>query len=199
MLCRKHDATPRVDREAAHPSANATGKPQLAWGIEKQQHTLPQAVALAARPQADPLGDGQVLTGDSSTDGLFYMEGDGYGFDRLAGVRRTSRDRGDGPGKDFSRGTSELGEAESAGRSQPSQAGARWERSRCGGVECLRRQEREYEIASGIGVVRLAVRWNRQPDWKRKREQTGAASPKHGKAFQYDVRSEDAGRGAGKH
>ena len=86
MLRGEQDASPGIDGEAAHRSGDATGQSQFAGRIEKEEHALADAIALAARPQANPLRDGQVLAGHCAADRSFHMERDGDGLDRLAAV-----------------------------------------------------------------------------------------------------------------
>ena len=85
------------------------------------------------------------------------MEGDGHRFDRLPGICGTTIDGSDGPGKNCPRGASELGQAESAGRSQPSPPEVRLDGMPLRGLDRRGRQKRESEIPAGFGAVRLAV------------------------------------------
>src|SRR6266700_2839587 len=103
MVCRKQDAAPRIDVETPHPAGHATGKSQLAWGIKEKKHAFADAVTLAARPQANPLRDGQILSRDRSANRVVNVEGDGDGFHRLTRRGGTPLDSRDGPGKNSAR------------------------------------------------------------------------------------------------
>src|SRR6266700_5365745 len=103
MVCRKQDAAPRIDVETPHPAGHATGKSQLAWGIKEKEHAFADAVALAARPQANPLRDGQVFSRNGPANCVVDMKGDGHGFDDLRAGGRTAPNGGDRAGKNSSR------------------------------------------------------------------------------------------------
>ena len=99
MLCRKQDAAPRIDGETPHPAGDAAGESELARRIEKKKHAFADAVALAARPQANPLRDGQILTRSGAANRVLNVECDGNRLDRLAAGCRTTRNRSDGARK----------------------------------------------------------------------------------------------------
>src|ERR1017187_1082068 len=115
MLCRKQDAAPRVNRETPHASGDAARKPELARRIQKENRAFTGAVALAARPQANPLRDGQILARRGSADRVLNVEGNGNRFDRLARGRRMTCNRNDSAGKDRACSTSDQGEADRSG------------------------------------------------------------------------------------
>src|SRR5580698_1908043 len=51
----KMNHPPRIDDESPEASSNATGKPQLARRIQKEEQPLACAIALPSRPDSDPL------------------------------------------------------------------------------------------------------------------------------------------------
>src|SRR5579862_5217738 len=77
MLCRKHHTPPGIYVETPHASGDATGEAQFARWIKEEKHAFADAVALAARPQANPLRNGQVFAGDGATKRILDVEGDG--------------------------------------------------------------------------------------------------------------------------
>ena len=89
---------------------NAAGKAQLARGIKKKKHALADPVALAARPQANPLRDGQIFAGSGAANRVLNVEGNGDGFDRLAACGGAARDRGHGSRKNGSGGAGNDGQ-----------------------------------------------------------------------------------------
>src|ERR1700722_9360389 len=111
MLCRKQDAAPDIDCEAAHLPAHAAGEAELTRGIEKKKHAFANAVTLAARPQANPLRNGQVPARSGSANRILDVESDNDGLQRLAMGRGTPRDSDYRPGKNCARGASDQGEA----------------------------------------------------------------------------------------
>src|SRR5579863_4739408 len=106
----------RVDRETPQSAADTTGESELARRIEKKKHAFTHAVALPARPKANPLRDGQILARSGSANRIFNMEGDGHRFHTLAVGCRTTRDRAHRPRENGARGASEHGETKWARR-----------------------------------------------------------------------------------
>src|SRR5271169_6636567 len=106
MFCRKQDAVLRIDRESPHSPGHTTGQSELARGVEKKKHLFADTVTLGARPQANPLRDGQILTGTGAADGALNVERDGNRLHRLAVACGTARDGGDGTGKNCTRSAS---------------------------------------------------------------------------------------------
>ena len=74
MLCRKQDATLRIDLETPHTCGDTAGESRLAWGIEEQEHAFADSVALGAGPKANPLRDGQILSWSSSANRILDVE-----------------------------------------------------------------------------------------------------------------------------
>src|SRR5260221_100398 len=112
MARRKQDAAPWIDGETPHPAGDATGESQLAWGIENKKHAFTEAVALAVRPQANPLRDSQILAGSGSTNRVLDAKGDGDRFDGLAVSGETPRNGSDRAGENSARPASDDGEAD---------------------------------------------------------------------------------------
>src|SRR5260370_32580462 len=112
MLCRKQDAAPRVNREAPHACGDAAREPEFARWVEKKKPPLAHAVALATRPQANPLRYGQILARCGSANRILNVEGNGNRFDRLSLGRSVTLNRNDSAGKNCARGTSDQGEAD---------------------------------------------------------------------------------------
>src|SRR5438270_6322063 len=103
MLCRKQDATLRIDLETPHTCGDTAGESQLAWGIEEQEHAFADSVALGAGPKANPLRDGQILSWSSSANGILDVECDRHSFDGVPSRRRTTRNAGNHARKDCPR------------------------------------------------------------------------------------------------
>jgi hypothetical protein len=74
------------------------------------------AIALSTRPQADPLRDGQILTGSGAAYCIFDVESDCYRL-HLATAGWVTRYGYDRSGKNCACGASDDREADSAGRS----------------------------------------------------------------------------------
>ena len=71
MLAGKQDFTRRVEAKLAQRSPDGTGKSKFARGIEEEKHMLAHRVALAVRPQAKPLQNGQASSRTGSAEGVF--------------------------------------------------------------------------------------------------------------------------------
>src|SRR5437660_3519938 len=112
MARRKQDAAPWVDGETPHPAGDATGESQLAQGIQKKKHAFTDAIALPARPQANPLRDGQILAGSGATNRVLDVKSDGDRFHRLPLGRGTARNGSDRAGENSARPASDDGEAD---------------------------------------------------------------------------------------
>src|SRR5579864_6175727 len=88
MLRRKPNAPPRIDGETPHRSPNTACQPQLAGWIQEEEYTFADAVALATRPKADPLGNGHITARRGAADRIFNMKSDGDGIERLTALCR---------------------------------------------------------------------------------------------------------------
>ena len=120
MLCREQDAAPGIDGQTPHPPGDAAGQAEFASGIQEKQNAFPHAVALAARPQANPLRNRQILAGSGATNGVFDMKGNGDSLYGLAAGRGVAGDGRDSAGKNGSGGAGERGQVDrSRRRSRP--------------------------------------------------------------------------------
>src|SRR5579859_188444 len=99
MFAGKQDSPRRIHCEPPHRRGHTAGQPQLARRIKKQQHPLADAVPLPARPQPNPLRDGQLLAGRRAANRLLDMKRDRDRLDCLPARRRTPRHARDRPGK----------------------------------------------------------------------------------------------------
>src|ERR1700687_108745 len=111
MGWRKQDKAPCVDGETSHLPGDATGQSQLAGGIEKEKHAFADAISLAARPQANPLRDCEILARSGAANRVVDVERDGYSFNCLPVVRGTPRDSHYGARKDCAGSASNRGKA----------------------------------------------------------------------------------------
>src|SRR5580765_1673383 len=185
MVCRKQNAPSRVHVETPHPPGHATGKSQLAWGIKKQKHMLADAVTLATRPQANPLGDGQVFARSDSANRVIDVEGYGHRFDNLCGCRRTTLDGCDRPGENGSSTASDYRQSRCA-RWSDGQAATE---VRHRGLLYVPTQG-DFNVRCKVDAARLPAQQYGHQKQNRNREQTRATSPKHGETSVCDVCSE---------
>src|ERR1700686_1216327 len=111
MGWRKQDKARCVDGEPSHLPGDATGQPELAGGIEKEKHAIADAIPLAARPQADPLRDREILARSGAANRVVAAERDGNRLCCLPVVRGTPRDRHYSPRKNCAGSASNWGKA----------------------------------------------------------------------------------------
>src|SRR5579872_329987 len=112
MFSREQDAPPGINGETADLPAYATRKAQLASRVKEEQHALADLIALTRRPQANPLGDRNVLARRGATDRFFDVEHDRNRFKWLCAVAGVTFDLHDGSRKDYPRRACELRQAQ---------------------------------------------------------------------------------------
>src|SRR5580692_7134607 len=61
MLRGKMNHPPRIDDESPEASSNATGKPQLARRIQKEERAFAHTIALPSRPDSNPLRQNEIV------------------------------------------------------------------------------------------------------------------------------------------
>ncbi len=194
MVDGKQDTAPRIYLESSHRSGDRTGQAKLAGRIQKQKNAFADSIALATRPQANPLRDGDIFSRSRAANRSIDMKLNFHGLHCRAAGRRPAlhalhRAREDQSG--------------SAGNSRKThwQPGRRtWSDGRRYRY-VLRRELLTVEIkrrvrgqGSGMNRGRLANQSWMGQDEQRKREQTENSSPVQGN----DLSQPSARRATGK-